>query len=57
MFTLRMKTDNAAFADGNKGKEVGRILAYVAICLRNGDIAGKMCDVDDNAVGEWKLTD
>lgn len=60
MFTLKMKTDNDAFAEGNLELEVARILRNLATHLedRSGNTpsSGKLRDSNGNTVGTWVLT-
>lgn len=53
MFTLKFKTGNAAFQDGDGIYETTRILANVAESVRNGQDCGKIRDINGNAIGEW----
>lgn len=55
-FKLKIKTDNAAFAeDGNGGKnEVARILREIAEKLEAGYDVGSARDINGNKVGEWE---
>lgn len=57
MFTLKIKTGNAAFQDaGDDGKaEVARILREIADKLENGQEGGACMDGNGNRVGEWSL--
>jgi hypothetical protein len=56
-FTLRIKCDNAAFADGDLRAEIARILREVAT-----EVAGRrygekgIADVNGNTVGKYVLT-
>jgi hypothetical protein len=56
-FKLKIKTDNAAFADdGNGGKnELARILREIAANLEAGYDCGSARDENGNTVGEWSL--
>lgn len=56
-FKLKIKTDNAAFAeDGNDGKnEVARILREIADKLEDGCDVGFPRDINGNKVGEWSI--
>lgn len=59
MFTLKIRTDNAAFHEGDmgEGEELARILHKLADALPAGSPAeGKVRDSNGNTVGEWKLT-
>jgi hypothetical protein len=61
MFTLKIKTDNAAFRgddgsdDGARNIEVASILRSIAIRLENGDECGFIRDSNGNNVGKWKF--
>jgi len=55
MFTLKIKTDNAAF-DGDRGGEVARILRDVADSIKVGADLGVIRDINGNNVGEYKYT-
>lgn len=62
MFTLKIETDNAAFADGSGPYELERILKEVGEAIRlslvdvPGQTAeGRLRDVNGNTVGEWSL--
>lgn len=56
MFTLKIKTGNAAFDDGEKGRwEVIRILKTVIEKLENGYDESIIMDYYGNKAGEWKL--
>jgi len=54
MFSLKFKTDNAAFDD--KTEEVARILLEIARQLTEGYTSGRATDYNGNRVGEWRLT-
>ena len=56
MFTLKIKTDNAAFEDA--GPEVARILRDLARQLEGetGEASGRLRDLNGNTVGEYRLT-
>ena len=57
MFTLKLKTDNAAFNEyAGAGYEVARILRAVANKLEEDADRGACLDSNGNRVGEWKLT-
>lgn len=59
MFTLKIKTDNAAFSDGARGAEIARILRDIARQVEDM-CEGARCSIQDgngNTVGEWRLTD
>ncbi len=58
MFKLEMDTVNAAFADGERGAEIARILRVVAKLVEAGGSipdgdTGKLRDVNGNTVGLW----
>ena len=56
-FTLTIKCDNAAFADGWCGTEVARILCDVAQQVAEGLEAEDhrlVFDVNGNSVGDWR---
>jgi len=55
MFTLKLKTDNAAFHESDKGEECARILEKIARKLREGYDAGRAADYNGNTVGQWVL--
>jgi len=55
MFTLKIKTDNAAF-DGDRDGEVARILRDVADSIKVGADLGVIRDINGNNVGEYKYT-
>jgi hypothetical protein len=54
MFTLKFKTDNAAFADDMEG-EVSRILTKTARRVADGYVDGPVSDSNGNNIGEWSL--
>lgn len=65
MFTLKIKTDNAAFRDdtddegadtGAAACEVARILREVAGRLENDATSGSCLDCNGNTVGSFTLT-
>ncbi len=57
MFTLKIKTDNAAFEDEGANNEIARILRALAKRLEDGqDDRGLLNDLNGNHVGEWRLT-
>lgn len=63
MFTLKIRTDGAAFAETEAAYcaplEVARILREVADKLEYGEATGlfqTVHDVNGNDVGRWKLT-
>lgn len=55
-FELEFSTDNATFEDG-EAEEVARILETAARRVRNGDVYGKVSDVNGNTVGSFGFTD
>ena len=57
MFTLTIKTDNAAFADDPR-PEVARILRKLAdrVDDETGDTSWSVRDINGNTVGHWTLT-
>lgn len=55
VFTLRIKTDNAAFGD-EPHYELARILAELASKVGEGATEGRIRDENGNHVGEFKLT-
>lgn len=57
MFKLTIKTDNAAFADGNLENEIARILRKVAERIERGDTSGSTFDLNGNKVGSFELKD
>jgi hypothetical protein len=51
--TITIKTDNAAFQDGNKDAEVARILRALADKIASGRIhLGELHDINGNKVGK-----
>jgi hypothetical protein len=57
MFKLKLKTDNAAFSDGDGPAEVARILREVAKGLETyGTRDGAIHDYNGNTVGTFTLT-
>lgn len=54
MFTLKIKTDNAAFGD-EPANETARILREIAKKLEASRIQGRAIDLNGNIVGEWVL--
>jgi hypothetical protein len=70
MFSLRIKTDNAAFfsaddtdlalpAEGREAArdECGRILRHIAKRLEEGNAGGVALDLNGNRVGDWDLSE
>jgi hypothetical protein len=55
MFTMSIKTGNAAFGEGNGPYEVGRILREAADHIENGANTGSVRDFNGNAVAEFDL--
>ena len=55
MFRLEMKTEGAAFLEGNKGLEVARILRAIAKEVEAGQTGGDVRDGNVNNVGTWSL--
>jgi hypothetical protein len=51
MITIKIKTSNAAFQDGNKRTEVARILRDLASKLESGLSPHKLYDINGNHVG------
>lgn len=58
MFTLTLKTDNAAFCDeeSHGAEEVARILAFVAKRVEDGHFEGPCKDFNGNTVGSYAFT-
>ena len=54
VFTLTIKTDNAAFEDTG---ELPRILRIVTSCIEEGFESGKVRDINGNTVGTYTLTE
>ena len=54
MFTLKFKTDNAAFTDYPLD-EVARILKEVTAQLEGGERMGNLRDLNGNTVGHYEL--
>jgi hypothetical protein len=50
-FRVSIRTDNAAFEEGDRGAEVARILRDVADRLEDGFEAGSVRDINGNLVG------
>lgn len=60
MFSLWIKTDNAAFCDDDgkataeaRGRETARILRQLAAGVEQGGTAGAAYDLNGNRIGEW----
>lgn len=51
-FQLRIKLDNAAFADGNLQEELSRLLRKCAGKVEEGELKQRIMDINGNAVGE-----
>jgi hypothetical protein len=58
MITITIKTENAAFQDGNRTAEVARILHKMAVELSTADRFqfAKVYDINGNSVGTVHLT-
>jgi hypothetical protein len=54
MFTLTIKTDNAAF-EGDPANEVARILLAAAAKLLHGGTSFNLTDINGNKVGSCEL--
>ncbi len=52
MFTLQIRTDNAAFDGGNAPSEVARILRDTATVIEGGQSIVTLRDVNGNRVGQ-----
>jgi len=52
---LEIRTDNAAFDDGYKGMELGRILREIAKGIEHGQESGTARDINGNIVGKWEI--
>jgi len=55
MFSLKFKTDNAAFQDGNKPYEIARILRELADKIEDGQTEGNIRDINGNTTGSFKV--
>ena len=51
MLTIRIKTSNAAFQDGNREAEIARILRELAERIEDDEYPAKLKDVNGNTVG------
>ena len=51
MLTIRIKTSNAAFQDGNREAEIARILRELAERIESDEYPAKLKDVNGNTVG------
>lgn len=61
-FQVVIDVENAAFEDGNRGTELGRILRFVAEQVEAYHYSRarkrwKVRDVNGNTVGEWEFVD
>lgn len=59
MFKLEFETDNAAFDDGNREAETGRILREIAGRIEQAEaneIIGTIRDGNGNIIGRYELT-
>jgi len=56
-FSLEIKTENAAFDDGNCAAEVSRILRTVSEMVEAGIVGASIRDINGNTVGEWSFTE
>lgn len=59
MFHLKIKTENEAFSDGNRGAEIARILRDLAGAVEEqaGDAGNyNVRDINGNRVGTCKIT-
>jgi hypothetical protein len=63
MITIKIRTDNAAFSDGNGGAEVARILRALASRLEAVEdryalrpLTDDLRDINGNTVGSVKIT-
>ena len=54
MFSLKFKTDNAAFQDGNKPYEIAKILRELADKIEDGQTEGNIRDINGNSIGAFK---
>jgi hypothetical protein len=57
MFTLEIETDNSAFSDGDKGRELARILRKIASIIETDGRADRrrVLDINGNSVGKWEV--
>lgn len=55
MFSLKFKTDNAVFQDGNKPYEIARILREIADKIEDGQTEGNIRDINGNTTGSFKV--
>ena len=61
MLKIEFKTDGAAFCDPYteehneywEAVEIDRILANIALKIEEGQMFGKILDINGNLVGEW----
>ncbi len=54
-FTLRIETENEAFADGAMLCEIARILRKLAARLESGKDPGRILDYNGNVVGRAEM--
>jgi hypothetical protein len=54
--TINIKTDNAAFQDGNREDEIFRIVGVFNRRIANGETGGSCSDSNGNTVGNYKVT-
>jgi hypothetical protein len=50
-FTLKIETDNEAFANGTD--EIVRLLRLVTSRVMHDETSGRLIDINGNRVGEW----
>ena len=55
MFTVKIKTDGAAFEGENRRYEVCRILKELQFAIEHGLNEGPIHDITGNRVGEFRL--
>lgn len=48
-------TGNEAFQNGDREREVARILRDIANKVENGRTSGKAIDINGNTVGRWAM--
>lgn len=56
MVTITIKTDNAAFQDGNRVHELARILRVIAANMERHDQPLRVHDANGNECGRVELT-
>lgn len=57
MFELKIETDNAAFeGDVERVVEITRLMNLVSLRLSDGEIEGKLRDINGNTVGSYTYT-